>query len=177
VRGILSAVDAAYRRAYALRPVGPVLFVGLSRRGSMLRKAGRARGAEPQPVAHLHFNNARAAEIQATGRLQNGMRFGRLLRDSFVELAKHARDDAAFREIAAYEGVTWFGSHGDAVGFQSEPLSEGWRRRWLAAHFRLLVWAFSPTGDKRAFDEIAPRHFRITREALIAAFADRKRAG
>jgi YkoP-like protein len=174
VRGIFSVVDAVYRRTRQLRPVGSVLFVGVSRPASTQRHRN---GKVPETIAHLHFDNARAAAVQANGRLQNGMRFGRLLRDSFAELAKHARDDAAYRDVAAFEGVTWFGSHGEAVGFQSEPLAEGWRRRWLSAHFRMLVWAFSPTGDTRALDEIAPRHFRITREALIASFADnRKRA-
>jgi len=178
VRGLLEAVDTAYRRALRLTPVGPVLFVGVAHRAE--RQLGGTSGAArdgPPTVAQLHFNNARAAAVQANGRLQNGVRFARLLRDSLAELAVRARDDDAFRQIGAYEGVTWFGSHGVAVGFESEPLAQGWRTRWLTMHFRLLVWAFSPTADARSIDEVAPRRFWITREALIASFADRKRAG
>jgi len=171
---VLESVDAIYRRALRLQPVGSVLFVGVAHDVDALPE--RSSDASPSVVAHLHFNNARAAAVQANGRLQNGVRFARLLRDSLVELAVRARDDDKFRHIGLYEGVTWFGSHGDAVGFESEPLADGWRARWLGMHFRLLVWAFSPTGDARAIDEVAPRHFRITREALIASFADRKRA-
>jgi hypothetical protein len=75
--------------------------------------------------------------------------------------------------VLVYEGVTWFAPHGDAVGFESDLIPDGWRRRLLRAHFRLLLWAFSPTADRRALAEVSPRRFRISRDALIGSFAAR----
>jgi hypothetical protein len=163
-RKLLAGADVLYRRALRLTPVGPLLFVGI--------EAGSAAGTaeDARRVAHLHFNNARAAEIPAASRLQNGVRFARLLRQSFAELATLARDDATLRDVAVYEGITWFAPHGATVGFESDAIPAGWRRRLLTAHFRLLLWAFSPTADRRALSEVAPRRFRISREALIGNF-------
>jgi hypothetical protein len=169
VRSVLAAVDTLYRRALNLTPAGPLLFVGVEadRRGA----EPEAKGRRAVRVGHLHFNNARAAEIPATSRLQNGVRFVRLLRQSLAELADLARDDASLRDVAVYEGVTWFAAHGATVGFESDVIPDGWRRRLLTAHFRLLVWAFSPTADRRALAEVVPRRFRISRDALIGNFA------
>jgi hypothetical protein len=159
VRRALEQIDALYRRRLRLTPVGPMLFVGVG---------------QERFIAHLHFNNARAAAIPASTRLQNGVRFARLLRQSLAELAARARDDALLRDVVAYEGVTWFAPHGGAVGFESDVIPAGWRRRLLTAHFRLLLWAFSPTADRRALAEVAPRRFRISREALIGHFSVRR---
>ena len=51
------------------------------------------------PIGQLHFNNARAAAIPAANRLQNGVRFARLLRHSLAELAARARDDVTLRDV------------------------------------------------------------------------------
>jgi hypothetical protein len=172
VRKLLEAIDTVYRRAQGLTPVGPVLFLGIGRLDERtLELANGTRIGPGTPIGHLHFNNARAAAIPAKNRLQNGVRFARLLRDSLAELAARARDDATLRDVPVYEGVTWFAPHGDAVGFESDPIPDGWRRRLLQAHFRLLLWAFSPTADRRALTEVAPRRFRISRDALIGYFA------
>ena len=171
VRRALEQIDVLYRRRLRLTPVGPLLFVGVEQ--------GRRQGSGDNPaeavrtprIAHIHFNNARAAAIPASTRLQNGVRFARLLRQSLAELAALARDDALLRDVVVYEGVTWFAPHGGAVGFESDAIPAGWRRRLLTAHFRLLLWAFSPTADSRALAEVAPRRFRISRDALIGHFS------
>lgn len=175
VRRLLEAIDALYRRRLGLTPVGPLLFVGVEPlQAPALELADGTRLPRGTPIGQLHFNNARAAAIPAANRLQNGVRFARLLRHSLAELAARARDDVALRDVMVYEGVTWFAPHGGAVGFESDLLPAGWRRRLLQAHFRLLLWAFSPTADRRALAEIAPRRFRISRDALIGNFAARR---
>jgi hypothetical protein len=57
------------------------------------------------------------------------------------------------------------------VGFVSEPLPPGLRKRWLVAYFRLLVWTFAPTTAEAAVRDIEPRAFRISRSALIDHFS------
>jgi hypothetical protein len=170
VRRALEVVDSIYRRNRRLTPVGPMLFVGVEQERRR-RRDSRGAGAGAPRVAHLHFNNARAAGITAATRLQNGVRFARLLRQSLAELAVLAREDGLLRDVAVYEGVTWFAPHGATVGFESDAIPVGWRRHLLTAHFRLLLWAFSPTADRRALAEVAPRRFRISRDALIGNFS------
>ena len=139
VRRLLEAIDALYRRRLRLTPVGPLLFVGVEPlQAPALELADGTRLPRGTPIGQLHFNNARAAAIPAANRLQNGVRFARLLRHSLAELAARARDDVALRDVMVYEGVTWFAPHGGAVGFESDLLPAGWRRRLLQAHFRLL---------------------------------------
>jgi hypothetical protein len=174
VRRLLEGIDVFYRRAQRLTPVGPVLFLGVEPlHEATVALANGTRLERGTPIGHLHFNNARAAAIPAVNRVQNGVRFARLLRHSLRDLAMRARDDVALRDVPLYEGITWFAPHGDAVGFESDPIPHGWRRRLLQAHFRLLLWAFSPTADRRALGEVAPRRFRISRDALIGSFAAR----
>jgi hypothetical protein len=171
-RRVLEFVDRMYRRSHRLTPVGPLLHVDTSARAQW----GPAPRGDVPVVGHLHIDNSRAAVVGAGTRRQGGVRVARLLRDSFAELALRARDDAGFRGLPWYEGVTWFAPHGETVGFESQPLPSGWRRRWLALHFRMLVWAFSASGAPRALEGLAPRRFRITREALIAHFMPPDRA-
>jgi hypothetical protein len=173
-RGMLELIDVGYRRIHQLRPVGPVLHLGIARHaGAPFDLADGTRISRGEPIGRLHFDNSRAAEVQADGRLQPGVRYARLLRDSFTELAERAQGDDGYREVPLYEGITWFRPHGRAVGFTSEPLPPGLRKRWLATHFRLLVWAYAPTATERA---IEPRVFRISRAALIENFARTARA-
>ncbi|RPI13949.1 MAG: hypothetical protein EHM60_07885 [Lysobacterales bacterium] len=172
VRGILTSIDVGYRRAHELQPVGDILHLGISRhRGTALVLPDGTRVVEGARVGQLHFDNSRAAKVQAEGRVQAGVRFARLLRDSFGELAARAQADDGLREVPLYEGVTWFQPHGRAVGFVSEPLPPGPRKQWLARYFRLMVWAFAPIAATAPVQEIEPRVFRISRNALIQNFA------
>ncbi len=175
VRRLLEALDVFYRRRLKLTPVGPILFLAIEPlHAPALELADGTRLPRGTPIGQLHFNNARAAAIPAASRLQNGVRFARLLRHSLAELAARARDDVTLRDVPVYEGVTWFAPHGAAVGFESDPIPPGWRRRLLQTHFRLLLWAFSPTADRRALADVSPRRFRISRAALIGNFAVRQ---
>jgi hypothetical protein len=177
LRGALERVDEFYRRRFNLAPVGPLLYVGLERHEGEPCALHDGTRLEPGAwIGRLHFNNARAAEVEADNRPQAGIRFARLLRDSFAELAERARSDAPLREVAVFEGVTWLRAHGGNVGFDAEPLPHGPQRWLLGAHFRLLIWAFAPVARGAAVLEVAPHRFRITRDALIASFGGRRRA-
>jgi hypothetical protein len=171
VRAALERVDTYYRDRLELRPVGPLLYLGLEQHTGESCPLYDGTRLEPGGwIGRLHFNNARAATVQASGRLQAGVRFARLLRDSLAELADRARGDARMRDVAVYEGVTWLRSHGTNVGFEAQPLPVGVRRWLLGLHFRLLIWTFAPTGHDAAMADVVPRRFRITRQALIRHF-------
>jgi hypothetical protein len=175
LRRVLERVDEAYRRHFELVPVGPLLYVGLERHDGAPCALVDGTRLEPGAwIGRLHFNNARAATVEADTRPQAGIRFARLLRESFAELADRAHGDTPLGKVKVFEGVTWFRAHGDAVGFQAEPLPHGPRRWLLAAHFRLLIWAFAPVARGAALLEVAPHRFRITRDALIASFGRRR---
>ncbi len=171
LRGTLLVVDEAYRRRHGLAPVGPMLYLGLTRHmGEACAFSDGTRLERGAWVGRLHFNNARAAAVNAEDRLQAGVRFARLLRDSFAELAMRVRAEAAWRDVEVFEGVTWLRAHGRAVGFDAVPLPDGPRRWLLGTHFRLLVWAFAPVAPVAAMLDVAPHRYRITRRALIASF-------
>jgi hypothetical protein len=177
VRTGLESFDALYRRLFDLRPVGPLLYVGIEQhRGAAIELADGTRVETGASIGRLHINNARAAAVQASGRLQAGVRFARLLIESFADLAAHADSDRSYSDIELYEGLTWFHPHGSSVGFHTEPVPPGVRRRWLAGHFKLLIWGYAPVLHASAMTDVEPRLFRITRRALIENFARAGRA-
>ena len=177
VRRGLEGLDALYRRRHDLRPVGPLLYLGVrDHRGAPLVLDDGTRVESGASVGMLHFNNSRAADVQASGRLQAGVRFARLLIESLSELAAHAQSGRWLGDVQVYEGLTWFPPHGRAVGFQTEPVPPGIRRRLLTAYFRLLIWGFAPAAREAAMTDVEPRVFRITRRALIENFAGVTRA-
>ena len=176
LRRTLERVDDWYRERFQLSQVGPLLYVGLERHeGGPLALDDGTRLEPGAWVGRLHFNNARAAAVQADSRLQAGVRFARLLRDSFGELAERARDEALLREAVLFEGITWLRAHGGQVGFDAKPLPHGLRRWLLGAHFRLLIWAFAPVARGSAMLEVVPHRFRISRRALLDSFGAARR--
>ena len=177
VRRLLAGIDALYRRAHGLQSVGPLLYVGVhEHRGTTIELTDGTRIDAGAVIGRLHFNNARASAVAVEGRLQAGVRFARLLRQSFAELAALVQGDQALANVQLFEGVTWFRPHGTAVGFQTEPVAPGLRKRWLTAYFRLLIWGFAPVAQSAAMSEVEPRVFRISRRALVAHFAGAARA-
>lgn len=174
LRYVLQRIDDRYRARGDLLPVGPMLLVGRARHSgpSFLLPDGTPleHGAW---VGRLHFNNARAAALQATSRVQAGVRFGRLLRVSLAELAARAADDTRLADVQAFEGTTWLRAHGAGVGFEARPLPPGPRRWCLAVHFRLLLWAFAPVAPAAAVRDVRPHLFRISRRSLIDSFGAR----
>jgi hypothetical protein len=170
-------VDESYRQRCGLAAVGPLLYLGLERHsGAPLQLGDGTRVETGAWIGRLHFNNARAAAVEADSRLQAGVRFVRLLSDSFAELAERARADLGALDVAVFEGITWLRPHGSTAGFDAEPLAPGLRRWLLGAHFRLLIWAFAPVARHSAVFEVQPHRFRITRRALIEKFGSRRGA-
>lgn len=177
LRRTFERVDDWYRERFRLSPVGPLLYVGVERHeGAPFALADGTRLEPGAWIGRLHFNNARAAAVEAENRLQAGVRFGRLLRDSFGELAERTRDEASLREVVLFEGITWLRAHGGQAGFDAEPLPHGVRRWLLGAHFRLLIWAFAPVARGSAMLEVVPHRFRISRRALLESFGASRRA-
>lgn len=167
VRRSLEAVDRWYYRRHKLRTVGPVLLLGrgLYRGPSLHFEDGTSLLAN-QPIGRLHFNNARIAALGEGSMHQTGLRFARLMRLSLLHLAECAHSDPEFHDVWVFEGVTWIPEHGKVLGFVSRPLSQGFRRQLLTAHFRLLLWAFAPAAKVREMALAEPRVYWLTRSAL-----------
>jgi len=178
LRFALERLDARYRERMRLAPVGPLLYLGLARHEGAACALPDGTRLEPGAwVGRLHFNNNRAAAVQAENRPQAGIRFARLLRESFAELAVLTREETRLRHVQVYEGVTWLRAHGRAVGFDAQPLPHGPRRWLLSAHFRLLIWAFAPVATRAAMGDVCPHRFRISRQALQANFGGTAQSG
>jgi hypothetical protein len=171
LRTALERVDARYRERQRLAAVGPLLYLGFEQHDGAPWALPDGTRIEPGTwIGRLHFNNARAAAVEADTRPQAGIRFARLLRASFVELAQRTRDEKRFRQVQMFEGVTWLRAHGRGVGFEAEPLPQGPRRWLLSAHFRLLIWAFAPVATRAAMRDVRPHRFRISQRALQESF-------
>jgi hypothetical protein len=178
LRHALERIDERYRRSRSLHAVGPLLFVGLDRHDGECIPLGDGTRLEPgEWLGRLHFNNARAASLQAGNRAEAGVRFARLLRASLHELAERTETGGALAAARVFEGVTWLRVHGRSVGFEAHPLPDGWRSRLLSVHFRLLIRAFAPVTADAGGVQVRPHRFRITRGALIERFGRRARGG
>jgi hypothetical protein len=175
LRRVIEHVDGLYRERLQLAPVGPLLYLGLVRHEGEPCCLDDGTRLEPGAwIGRLHFNNARAAAVEADNRPQAGIRFGRLLLDSFAELAERARREAMLRDVYVFEGITWLRAHGRIIGFDAAPLPNGPRRWLLGAHFRLLIWAFAPVAPGAAMLDVKPHRFRITRRALLQSFGSQR---
>jgi hypothetical protein len=171
----LRILDHVYRVRHGLERVGPVLLVGRDRYDGLPRqfpdgtelRAGDALGT-------LHFDNARIAAVEGEAPTAIGVRFTRLLFESLRELAERAREDAAFGGLAVFRGIGWH-HQGSRLGFVSEPFPEGARKRYLAVHIGLLVWAFAPARGTAIAAQPEPRVIWMTRAALLKRFAAAKR--
>jgi hypothetical protein len=123
----------------------------------------------------LHFDNSRIAALGEGSRVRTGVRFARLLRDSLRDLAAATRNDPALRDLPVFHGITWIREHGERVGFVSEPLPIGPRRRLLGAHFRMLRWVFAPSLRTSLPGAPEPRLFWLTRTDLLTNFGQGRR--
>ena len=165
----LAVIDAWYYKRHQLHTLGPVLFLGRSRyRGPDLVFEDGTALRDNEPIGRLHFNNASIAALGEGSLHRTGLRFARLMRLSLYKLAECAQSDPHFSDIRVFSGVTWIPEHGKVVGFVSKPVPRSLRRLLLAAHFRLLLWAFAPAAETRATSLAEPRVYWLTRAALAA---------
>ena len=165
-RRVLGWVDAWYYRRYRLQTLGPVLFLGRARyRGPELLFADGTLLRENDAIGKLHFNNASIAALGEGSMQRVGFRFAKLMRESLRQLEQLSRDPS-WSDVQVFQGVTWIPAHGSVVGFTSTPLPQGWRSRFLTAHFRLLSWVFAPARKIRDRGNTEPRLYWLTREML-----------
>lgn len=175
IRKLLEAVDAWYYRRHRLHALGPVLYLGRdSYRGPDLHFDDGTSLRDKEPIGRLHFNNAGIAALGEGSLHQTGLRFARVMRLSLLRLAECAHSNPEFQDVRVFQGVTWIPEHGKVVGFVSKPLPQGLRTLLLAAHFRLLLWAFAPAAKTRQKMSRAggaePRVYWLTRTALQRNF-------
>ena len=172
-RSCLRRVDDLYRDRHRLQLVGEVLYVGRSRyRGPAKNFADGTRLAPGDLVGTLHFNNARFQQIEADTSRRAALRFVRLLLKSMHILAVAARQDPMYSDLAVYHAVSWLPPHGQRIGFITEPFPDGPKMRLIAAHFRLLVWAYAPAKQTRASARPDPTIYWLTRKELLRRFGD-----
>lgn len=163
--------DDFYRQRHRLEPVGPMLLI---RQGEY---TGEARSFDDgtvlnagQPLGILHFDNKYLLMNTASHGRRVGLVFREKLFCSLEQLAK-ATHTGKYHNISAYTGVTWLASHGEKIGFRTEPLEESWRSRLLAFHFGILLHAFygrGKTGNRAR--QLQPRRFWLTRRQLLDNF-------
>ena len=166
-RAVLGLVDRWYYRRYQLQTLGPVLFLGRAiYRGPEIRFEDGTVLRENELIGKLHFNNSSIASLGEGSMHRVGFRFAKLMRESLRQLAYAAQHDPSLRDIKVFQGVTWIPSHGEVVGFVSTPMPKSWRTRWLATHFRMLMWVFAPSARLRSREQAEPRLYWLTREAL-----------
>ena len=163
--------DRAYHRYHRLEAVGPLLMVG-SRRyaGAQRRFADGTVLAAGDWLGTLHFNNVRIASLgSGRGRHLTAWQFARQLRESLDALAAYSVSRAGESPIV-YQGTTWMQPHGLTRGFSCDPLPNGWRKRLLRWHFRVLRACFAPATFRNKSRELEPCLFWITRTELRRHF-------
>jgi len=174
-RSGLRGVDALYRLRHRLQPVGPLLLVGRDGYDGAARRFPD--GTELQSadlIGTLHFDNARIAALDAKTPNAIGLSFARLLVESLGNLAELARAGGPYGDVAVFRGIGWM-RQGAHLGFVSEPFPEGRRKRFLAVHIGLLVWAFAPTGGTAIVARPEPRLIWMTRDTLLERYANHRK--
>lgn len=175
VRSCLRRVDALYRLRHRLRPVGPLLLVGRDRySGPAKRFPDGTELRSGDSIGTLHFDNARIAALDAETPNAIGLSFARLLLESLRNLAELSGAHGPFGDVAAFRGIGWL-RQGARFGFINEPFPEGRRKRFLAVHIGLLVWAFAPTGGTAIVARPEPRVSWITRDTVLTRFGRRSK--
>lgn len=163
--------DRAYRRWHKLEAVDEFLLVRKqSYHGApqVLRDGTQLTAGDT--VLDLHFNNEFMAQLYQNNPNASSRRvvwsFGKALINSMNQLHQDLQTKYAADDIKAITGVTWFKTHGDKVGFESQPLPPGWRRWLLHWQFRLLLLALFPQLNAHRDRELLPHQFWLTPSQL-----------
>jgi len=169
VNRIFLCYEAGYRFLHRLYPVDNFLYLKISRyRGKFRIFADGTTLHDGDLIGIIHVNNHYLTEVYAAG---SGRRaayaFGYALLESMRNLALELERNPSFHKLRVISGVTWFKTHGNKIGFESEPLPEGRRKRLLTKHFRLLLYAMFPHLAKREGGRLEPHRFWLTRNRLI----------
>jgi hypothetical protein len=166
----LRGVDRRYHRLHRLQSVGPILYVGRDRySGPTIQFADDTLLEVGDDVGTLHFNNARFTQLEAQSPSGAALGFVRLMIESLRALADKSQTDPGFSDLAVYYAVSWLPGHGDKIGFVTAPYPDGIRRRLMATHFRILIWAFAPMEQSRGARP-DPHYYWMTRKELLTRF-------
>lgn len=163
--------DDFYRHKQRLEPVGPMLLIGEDDYGGEPRAFDDGTVLNPgQPVGTLHFDNKYLLMHTASQGRRVGLVFREKLFRSLEQLARTAHT-GKYRHLPVYTGVTWLASHGEKIGFRTEPLAENWRNRLLVFHFSVILYAFYGRGKAgNRLNRLRPRRFWLTRRQLLENF-------
>lgn len=172
----LRGVDRRYHRAHRLQPVGPILYVGREKyRGPTIQFVDDTLLEVGDDVGTLHFNNLRFTQLEAESATGAALGFVRLMIQSLRALADKAHNDPRFSDLAVYHAVSWLPGYGDKIGFVTAPYPSGMKKRLMAAHFRLLIWAFAPIEQSRKARP-DPHFYWLTRKELLRRYGSTRSA-
>lgn len=168
-RLILRVVDVIYHWRHGSEPVGPMMLVNKTvHDGPDKELADGTLVRHGDIIGAIHFDNRVTSRMASGSSRAAALHFLRLLRESLAALAQKAATDPAYSRYPAYVGITWLPPHGAKLGFETEPLPEGDRKRFLMRFFRLLVWVVAPAEETRASAKLEPIAFWMTRKQLLA---------
>ncbi len=154
---IMRGIESIYQKIRGLQPVGPLLYVHMTRyKGPRRELADGTLLCPGEPVGELHFNNRGLEQAQERGG-HHGFVFARLMLHALASLAQAVRQDPSLKAVTGFHGITWIRPHGRRVGFEAEPLPPGWRTWLLGWYFRLILYAFNPSSLRQA-DRQGSRH-------------------
>ena len=169
LRLILRVVDVIYHWRHKSEPVGPMMLVNESvHDGPDKVFADGTLVKQGDIIGAIHFDNRVTSRLASHSSRAAALRFVRLLRESLAALAQKAANEPVYARYPAYVGITWLPPHGVKMGFETEPMPEGGRRRYLTRFFRLLVWVVAPAQETRDSANPEPIVFWMTRKQLLA---------
>lgn len=172
-RPLLRVVDIVYHWRHKSEPVGPMLLVNAAiHDGPDKQFADGTLVKHGDVICAFHFDNRVTANLTSRSSRAAALEFKRLLVESFTALARKSIEEPGYAQYAAYCGITWMPPHGAKLGFETEPLPEGDRKRFLMRFFRILVWIVAPAKDTRGSARFEPTAFWMTRKTLHSLYLD-----
>lgn len=171
-RSILRVVDLVYHWRHESQAVGPMMLISPAiHEGPDKTFADGTTIHAGDPIGAIHFDNQVTASLDNRSSKTAALHFMRLLKESLVVLARKSVDEPGYARFAAYCGITWLPPHGVQLGFKTEPLPEGRRKRFLLRFFRVLIWIVAPASETRTAARPEPIAFWMTRKQLLAQYA------
>lgn len=170
-RRILRIVDVIYHWRHGSEAVGPMLLVNASvHDGPDKQFADGTLVRQGDVIGAIHFDNRVTANIASRSTHAAAIEFRRLLVDSLAALARKSADSPGYARYPVYCGITWIPPHGARLGFETEPLPDSGRKRFLTRFFRFLLWTVTPAEDTRASMRFEPIVFWMTKKSLLSLY-------
>lgn len=168
-RRILRLVDIVYHWRHKSEPVGPMLLVNAAvHDGPDKRFADGTLVRQGDVIGAIHFDNRVTAKLVSRSSRAAALQFMGLLKESLAALARKSVDEPEYARYTAYCGITWLPPHGAKMGFETEPLPDSGRKRYLMRFFRVLVWIVAPAPDTRTPAQLEPIAYWMTRKSLLS---------